>query len=174
MYRYSSAAVEDGPTGLVLNLADSAGVSVQIGDATVSLSGLRPTQINCGFLVLSTVLGFPALGANEVSTPAGVVGALSKILSSGGDWTDESSKTWVPVFLDDPEFTTKAGTTYSIAGGVMYLSLGTAGTPEGDPDRLILKGSAISEFNSRSKFTITVTTESRTPLTKWAVFVEEA
>lgn len=175
VYRYSSAAVVDGAPGLFLNLADPVGVSIQLGDAVAQPAGFSQSRINCGFSVLSTVLGFPTLGKNGVRTSAGIVAALSKILSSRGDWTDENAKTWVPVFLDDPTYKTDTGTEYSIAGGVMYLSLGTAGTQSGDPDRIILKGSAISQkVESRVELTITVTTESSSPLTKWVVFVEEA
>ena len=175
VYRYSSAAVNGGrQTGLVLDLADPVGVSIKLGDASPPPTGFSQARINCGFTVLSTVRGL-TLGANMVSTPANIVGVLSRILSSGGGWTDENAKTWVPVFLDDPTYNTNAGTEYSIVGGVMYLSLGAAGKQSGAPDRIILKGSVLNQKSgSKTVLTITVTTESTSPRTKWVVYVEEA
>lgn len=174
VYRFSSIATIAATTGLTLDLSDDVGISVYLGTTPAPRVGFTDSLINCGCSIMGTDRVFPSLGTNEASTPAGVVGALSNLLSSTNGWADEVAKAWIPVFLDTP-FYVYGTKTYSISGGVMYLSLGVAAGQSGPPDRIILKGTAVSpDYKDIQELSVEITTESTSPLTKWQVFVEEA
>ena len=174
VYRYSSVATLNEQTGLTIDLSRPVGVSIYLGTNALAASAFRNGKINCGFSMLSTALAFPGGGKHDVSTVAGTVEALSILFPSNYDWKDDASRPWIQVHLDRPVI--KVGLEdYSIAGGMMYLSLGGPLGQSGAPDRIILKGTAMSpDYDDTRELRVSVSADAPAPGTRWVVFVEEA
>lgn len=173
VYRYSSVATWNRQTGLTIDLSNPVGVSVNLGNSSGTGAMFRG-KINCGFSMLSPVLAFPEVGKHEVSTVAGIVAALSTLFHSNYNWSDVDSRPWIPVHLDRPVIHSGLED-YSIAGGIMYLSLGGPPGQSGTPDRIILKGSAMSQnYEDTKELSVSVMASAPSPDTHWVVFVEEA